>query len=542
MTTTNNKKSNAGRPKGSKNEFSKKDIEKLQERVNELEKSSNSYDEVIDSFIDGFIIDTENNMKTISNETLQKWFSNPDEYMKEINDLLTYYFIIDGNIGQLYDLFFSLSPLNYRIKVLERTNSYEEDMMKLKDAFERKVNHKILTREILVQTVHDGTCIGTWLGNRREPYFEVFDNLDYIYPYGKYKGKMVGVFDLSYLDSLKEEQQKAIFENLSPIVTKSKYNKYKNCNDIEKKKVYQLIVLPPETTLVARSRILSGNQRLGLPYGTQAIFDLQHKQKMKELERTIADKIIRAIALVKFKNLDEQGNKIKESTQKKVFNKVKKALEKNTNTKGGITVLAMPEFANFETPEIKNGDKILAPEKYESVDNDISKGTGVSDVLTNGTGGNFASANMNLEMIYKKIGTLLEQIEVIYNQLIIIVLGKSKGSKYLFEYDKEMPLSKKEKINVVKSLTDKGYSVKHLIDMLGIDFDELIRDSLYEIEDLKLREKIVPPLTSYTMSDKSEGDVYGNPVGGQEVDNPENENTENTKTNDGNSSPSPSDS
>ena len=227
MTTTNNKKSNAGRPKGSKNEFSKKDIEKLQERVNELEKSSNSYDEVIDSFIDGFIIDTENNMKTISNETLQKWFSNPDEYMKEINDLLTYYFIIDGNIGQLYDLFFSLSPLNYRIKVLERTNSYEEDMMKLKDAFERKVNHKILTREILVQTVHDGTCIGTWLGNRREPYFEVFDNLDYIYPYGKYKGKMVGVFDLSYLDSLKEEQQKAIFETLSPIVTKSKYNKYK---------------------------------------------------------------------------------------------------------------------------------------------------------------------------------------------------------------------------------------------------------------------------------------------------------------------------
>lgn len=542
MTTTNNKKSNAGRPKGSKNEFSKKDIEKLQERVNELEKSSNSYDEVIDSFIDGFIIDTENNMKTISNETLQKWFSNPDEYMKEINDLLTYYFIIDGNIGQLYDLFFSLSPLNYRIKVLERTNSYEEDMMKLKDAFERKVNHKILTREILVQTVHDGTCIGTWLGNRREPYFEVFDNLDYIYPYGKYKGKMVGVFDLSYLDSLKEEQQKAIFENLSPIVTKSKYNKYKNCNDIEKKKVYQLIVLPPETTLVARSRILSGNQRLGLPYGTQAIFDLQHKQKMKELERTIADKIIRAIALVKFKNLDEQGNKIKESTQKKVFNKVKKALEKNTNTKGGITVLAIPGFANIETPEIKNGDKILAPEKYESVDNDISKGTGVSDVLTNGTGGNFASANMNLEMIYKKIGTLLEQIEVIYNQLIIIVLGKSKGSKYLFEYDKEMPLSKKEKINVVKSLTDKGYSVKHLTDMLGIDFDELIRDSLYEIEDLKLREKIVPPLTSYTMSDKSEGDVYGNPVGGQEVDNPENENTENTKTNDGNSSPSPSDS
>ena len=532
---TQKKQSKAGRPKGSKNQFTKEDIEKLQERVNELEKTNNSYHDVLDEFIDGFIIELQQNIKTISNETLQKWFSNPDEYMGQIRSLLTYYFIIDGNIGQLYDLYYSLSPLNYKIKVLKRLDSYEDDMQKLKNVLTNVINHKTLTRELLVQLAHEGTCIGTWLGNRKQPYFEVFDNLDYVYPYGKYKGKMTAVYDLSYLERLTEEQRNTIYANLSPFVTKAKYNKYVNCTDIKKKKVYQLLVLPPETSLVARARILSSNQRIGLPFGTQAIFDLQHKQKMKELERTVADKIIRAIALVKFKDKTEDGTRVKESVQKRVFSKVKSALQQN-NSKGGMTVLAMPEFASFESPEIKNGDKILNPDKYESIDNDVSKGTGISNVFANGTGGNFASANANLEMLYRKVGTLLEQIEVIYNELITIVLGKSKGACYHFEYDKDVPLSKKEKVNIVKSLTDKGYSVKHLTDMIGLDFDELVRDSIYEIDKLKLRDKIIPPQSTYTLGNNTD-----NTNNKPESDEPT-ESTEGTRDNDSNNTPKPSDS
>ena len=92
---------------------------------------------------------------------------------------------------------------------------------------------------------------------------------------------------------------------------------------------------------------------------------------------------------------------------------------------------------------LKNIDDILSPDKYESVNNDITSGTSISSVLTNGTGGNYASANLNLEMLYRKIDAMLEQIEEIYNQLITIVLGKSKGKKYRFEYIKGVPLSKK---------------------------------------------------------------------------------------------------
>lgn len=523
-----------GRPKGSKNGFTKAEVEKMQKKIDDLEKQYNSYDEVISNFVDGFVLEMTQNIKTISLETLQKWFSNPDEYMTEINDLLTYYYIIDGNISQMYDLVFALPELNYTIKCYGDKSTYKEDVSKIRNVLENIIHHKQLTRQLLIQLSHDGTVIGTWLGNKQEPYFNVFNNLEYVYPYGVYKGKMVAVYDLSYLDTLNEEQRKAEYENLSPFITKRIYDKWKNCKDYEKQKSLQLIVLPLETSLVARNRTLSSNQRLGLPQGTQAMNDLMHKQKMKELERSMADKIIRAIAVVKMRDKDDNDMKVKESTQKKVFNSVKRALEKNTSSSTGLTCIGLPSFASFEYPEFKNIDDILSPDKYESVNNDITSGTSISSVLSNGTGGNYASANLNLEMLYRKIDTMIEQIEEIYNQLITIILGKSKGKRYRFEYIKGVPLSKKDKVSNLKSLADKGYSIKPLLDTLGIDFEEYISQSIYEIEDLKLREKIIPPLNTNNISAKD--NISGRPTDESNEIN----STVTTKSNDGNNSPKPS--
>lgn len=523
----------AGRPKGSKNTFSKEQVEKMQSRIDELEKQYNSYDEVVGDFVDGFVLEISKNIKTIDSDTLQKWFSNPDSYMSEISDLLTYYYIIDGNISQLYDLIFSLPELNYKIKTLNRLPSYEEDLSKIKIGLERTVKHKTLTRELLVQLAHSGSLLGTWLGNKREPYFNVFNDLKYIYPYGIYKGKMVGVFDLSYIDTLNKNQKTALYNNLSPFITERIYTKWKDCKDSDKKEELQLVVLPPEKSLVARTRVLSHNQRLGLPYGTQSVFDLQHKQKMKDLERAIADKIIRAIAIVKMRDKDDNDNKVKESVQKKVFAKVKKALEQNTSGKNGLTCLGMPSWADFSFPEIKNGDDIFDPDKYESVNNDITMGTGVSSVFGNGSGANYAGAKLNLQMIYQKIGSMLEQIEEIYNQLIIIILGKSKGQNYLFEYEKGMPLSKEDKLKTLTTLESQGYSVNALLELVGVDTQSYIEQSIYEIDKLKLREKIVPPLSTYTAT----GDDVNDNNGREETNEPTNDNTAESKDTDGNDTP-----
>ena len=189
----------------------------------------------------------------------------------------------------------------------------------------------------------------------------------------------------------------------------------------------------------------------------------------------------------------------------------------------------MPDFANLDFPEIKGGDKVLNPEKYESADFDITNATGVSPVLTNGTKGNYASAKLNLDIIYKKIGAMLEILEEMYNQLIAIVLGESKAENYFFEYNKETPLEKQKRLDTLLKLQAQGYSTAAVLEELNMDADKYFEESIYEIEVLKLREKIYPSQSVYTTS--------GSDVGGRPSVDPTNTSTQQTQEIDANNNP-----
>lgn len=504
------------RPKGSKNKKNitiEKEIDVLQQRIHEIEKVSNSYDEVINSFTEHFVMDLYNKdiIKTIDNTTLQKWFSNPDEHMDKITSLLTYYYIVDGNIFQLYDLIFTLPTLEYSITVLNKDEQSKEDLKIIKYFIEKKIRHKELTRDLAIQLASKGTLLGTWLGSEKNPYFYTFDDLEYIYPYGRLNGNMIGVIDLKWLDNKSDKEKDLIYKNLNPLITKQKYNDYqKDVNNDE----LRYITLPTEKSLVERMHTLSRNQRLGVPFGTQALFDMQHKKTLKNLEIAVSNKIIRAIAVLKFRGRDECDVKVSPENKKKVFNAVKKALEKN-NKDDGITCIAIPDFASFDFPELKNGEKSLAPEKYESINGDITTATGVSSVLSNGTNGNYASASLNLSILYKKIGIILEKIDIVYNQLINIILGK-RGENYIFSYKTSEPLKPKDKIDLLMRLHNmEGFSLKHVIDNIdGVDWQEYIEQSIYEQEELKLQERIKPYSSAFTSTDNG-----GRPSGENKEDN-----------------------
>ena len=94
---------------------------------------------------------------------------------------------------------------------------------------------------------------------------------------------------------------------------------------------------------------------------------------------------------------------------------------------------------------------------------------------------------------------MLETIEYeVYNKFLKIILPNSVAHNFIFEYEKCYPLNASEKLATLQYLAGSGYAIKPLVESLGYDFEEFISQSLYEIDELKLREKIQPPLTSYT--------------------------------------------
>lgn len=136
-----------------------------------------------------------------------------------------------------------------------------------------------------------------------------------------------------------------------------------------------------------------------------------------------------------------------------------------------------------------------------------------------------------MDVLYKKIAILLEDIETeVYDKLFHIILPQNVADEYSLVYDKEPPLTLKEKVDVLMKLhSQEGFSLKAVIDHIsGVDFDEYIAQSMYEQEELKLHEKIKPYKSAFTATSTDSN----KPESVEPTDN-----TIKSKTSDGNSLP-----
>ena len=73
--------------------------------------------------------------------------------------------------------------------------------------------------------------------------------------------------------------------------------------------------------------------------------------------------------------------------------------------------------------------------------------------------------------------------------------------------------------------------------MLGIDFTDYINQSVYEIETLKMREKIYPPLSTYTATSDDVGAVMKDNIDSELNGNSNNDSTIQSNENGGNELP-----
>lgn len=496
----------------------------------ENKRQLNTYNEYVSTFAEGYItkLFSQGIIEEIDAKKLKEYFASPDKFQKEIEDLAQYYYISSAEVHQLYELIEALPQLNYKLDTFEKSKSTDKQMGTINKVL-HKVKHKRLTRDLLKQTATAGTLVGIWLGGKTNPYPFIFDEVNYTFPAYRRNGEWVCLVDMAWFHGMDEYARNSQLENLSPYIKKEDYENYKK--DTKK---YQYKELPQDRTFVLRTGTLKRNQGLGTSWVTSGLYDVLHKKKLKDVESSIANKIINAVAVLTIgvngsKDYDKQTNlNLNKALKRKVHSGVKAALEKNNQN--GVTVVTIPDFAKLEFPDVKADG--LDGKKFEHINNDIQSAYGLSGSILNGTGGNFASAKLNLDTLYKRLGVMLEDIEQeVYQKLFNLILPSNQKDNFYLVYDKETPLTLKEKIDILSKLNDKGWSIKHVVDNIaGVNWESYLEQTLYETEELKLQEKIKPYMSTYTMN----GDESGRP----NEDNPENDNTVKSKTTDGNNTPS----
>lgn len=479
---------------------------------------------------EGFTTDTFHRgiVEEYTPEQLIKFFSNPQRYNKELETVAEYYYTTNGDIFQQFDLAKVLPSLNYKIQSMEKTANYENHCNIINFAM-KQINHKEITRDLITQLISSGTVCGMWLGNKKNPYLYIFDNLEYIFPAYRKNGKWCVWVDLAWFDTMGEAERINEINNLNPYVTMDDYNTFK-----EDPSKIQFIELPIERSIVLRTHTLKRNQRFGLTWVAQSMYDVLHKKKLKDLEKAVANKIINSVAVLTIGDKENPNLNINKNLKRTVYRGVKSALEKNS--KDGVTCVAIPEFAKLDFAE--SNSEPLDPKKFNSIDSDISNATGISRTMTSGVGGNFASGKMNYEIVYKRISVILEDIEnEVYAKLLKVILPKTFADKYEVIYDKKPPLSQGEQLEVLMKLHSEGFGIKPIIDMLdGVEFDDYIEQSLYELEVMELHDKIKPYQTAHTMSNKD--GVTPKEASIDDVANvSDNENTNKSQSGDGNNTP-----
>lgn len=503
------------------------DIKKIDIESEEYKKLLNDYSTYVSTFASGFVSNlfSQGIISEVDAKQLKEYFSDPDEFQEEIEDLAQYFYISTAEIHQLFELIEALPTLNYKIDSFTKSKSSDKHISLLNKAL-HKVKHKRLTRDLLKQTAAAGTLVGIWLGDDKSPYPFVFDSVKYVFPAFRRNGDWVCLIDLEYFSNIKEDYRKELLNSFSPFIKNSDYE-----NFLQDREKYRYKELPQERTFPLRTGTLKRNQGLGTSWVTPGLYDVLHKKKLKDVERAIANKIINAVAVLTIgtdKGKGEYTNlKLPKAVKQKVHSGVKTALEKNN--KDGVTVVSIPDFASLAFPDVKADG--LDGAKFDHINSDIQSAYGLSGSLLNGEGGNYATSSLNLDTFYKRIGVLMEEVEQeVYQKLFNLILPAGQKDNYYMNYDKDKPLTLKEKMDILIKLNDKGWSIKHVIDNIaGVSWESYLEQTLYETDELNLQDKIKPYQTSYTYT----GNEAGYPV----VDESTNENTIKSATSNGNSLP-----
>ncbi|MGG3892026.1 hypothetical protein [Metabacillus fastidiosus] len=469
-------------------------------------------------------------LQDVDLKNLYNWLRNPQENRKHLISLSRYYYSKEGIVTDCYDMFNTLSVLNYSTLWENMQMKKFTTHKKTVDTFFKDIKIKKLIRDTIFSVIQDGTCV--WY-NRKNKYIQFLTD-DQIFIGSMINGKWEVCYDLSYFDKFNNVPEKQAMINSAPEeVTLKAYNEYRR----DKSKRY--LPLDIKRTQVFKLRG-DRNSPYGIPYCVPALSSIIHRDLLEKTEKALADRVINQVIVQKIGTMPSPDGKtgmpVPAPTVNEYHNNLKRILQKKYNTKStensSVAPLTVPSFVEIE--ELKINMTTFPKEIWDRVDRNIYQKLGYSSSINmgGGNGQSFGSSSINIEKIYSILYYIIEDIEEAVNEYLDYLVPSGNFNPRIW-ISRETILDKKTKFDHAKSLYLEGRgSLRHFVEAAGYSWDHYLSQVKYENEILKLDEILPVHQTSYTQSGKDSGRPEGDNT---------NENTEQSKGNNGNDTPSPSD-
>jgi hypothetical protein len=248
----------------------------------------------------------------------------------------------------------------------------------------------------------------------------------------------------------------------------------------------KLVPLDPAKTFVTSYK-KDDWEDWGTPFLYSVLDDILFKDKLRQADVSALDGVINVIRLWKLGNADKQI-----LPTKTAVNKLIGILENNVG--GGVLDLVWDDLISLDV-QYPPTDKILGPEKYQSVNQDIVRGLGVPDSLLGGSD----LSTRNSQTAFVQLKTLVERLNYVRDRCLewiqneIKIVAEAMGYKKLptIVFGTMNLRDEAAEKSLVIQLLDRGIiSIETVHKVFGNDF-------LIELEHLREEEalrKAEPPI------------------------------------------------
>lgn len=495
-----------------------------------------------------------------SAEQITKMAQEPMQYIKELRRWARWAYYSNGTVGTAIDALTSLHSLDYIVTAKPKKaggdrKGYRPSADKMHSVL-RSMRYKEVIRDAIFHNANDGMYVG-YMETRTVPvdHRMVLTDIDinrvteinsagintvvislpieYVRIIGRRNNCYEVAFDLRYFDGMIDDERKRKLQGF-PRQIQDGWEKYHNgafpggaC----------WLRLDWRKTIV--TKIKSGqNDPYGVPFAVAALDDIDYAKYFINTKRRVLDKVNNQIYYETFPEGKDKGTSaLSQKQQENQHNTVKQALTQRSNSSG---VAFFSLAAGTKMDSLPVSIDLLDEDNENAIKEDVNEAIGVGAAALSGSSStsNYATAVLNMEIVANNVFSWIEAIVEELNKCLNYNVIRDGSYRIEFRVLPITFLNREKQVKIFSDLYARGKgSLLAWIAASGVNADDYLSLMDYELDE-DFENKYPVHKTSFTVTGK---DAPDGDVDKSTSSQPANASTASTQNNDGNASPSPSD-